>query len=427
MRGVRTTQHNGRTNKHGQVFSARHNDREGGFNAEHIDATRTANNWTWTRYKGAPSFESCEEVFYERHFTDGLTAKNARYEQNRHAERVQTLEQYRHAPRTCPEESIIQIGKAGESVDAETLLEAFNEEFKWEKKKFPQVAYLDVAVHIDEPNAAPHIHARRVWIAHDKEGREIVGQNAALREMGVSRPDPNKAESRYNNAKQTYTAACREHFQQICKEMGLSIEEEPKEPGQAGLSLAQLKADTAAARAAEAEERARIATAPAQNPQKPPRTPLFHPDRVIIDRSEYDALRALAGQAEQAKRDAEKAAKDRRAAERVREAAEKDRKAAERAREAAETARVSAEHDRERIFKEAREKAVEDARSEAARIISEAEEKARSLDLNLKIGELKIALNEYRRFESRHPEFFKQMRQEEKREKSHNRDKGISH
>lgn len=104
----------------------------------------------------------------------------------------------------------------------------------------------------------------------------------------------------------------------------------------------------------------------------------------------------------------------------MREAAEKDRKAAE-------AARVSAEHDRERIFKEAREKAVEDARSEAARIISEAEEKARSLDLNLKIGELKIALNEYRRFESRHPEFFKQMRQEEKREKSHSRDKGISH
>lgn len=420
MRGVRTTQHNGRTNKHGQVFSARHNDREGGFNAEHIDATRTANNWTWTRYKGAPSFESCEEVFYERHFADGLTAKNARYEQNRHAERVQTLEQYRHAPRTCPEESIIQIGKIGDSVDAETLLKAFNEEFKWEQKKFPQVAYLDVAVHIDEPNAAPHIHARRVWIAHDKEGREIVGQNGALREMGVSRPDPNKAESRYNNAKQTYTEQCRTHFQQICKEMGLFIEEEPREPGRSGLSLAQLKADTAAARAAEAEERARIATAPAQNPQKPPRTPLFHPDRITIDRSEYDALRALAGQAEQAKRDAEKAAKDRRAVKKMQEAAEKDRKAAE-------AARTSAERDRARIFEEARKKAVEDARSEAARIISEAEEKAHSVDLNLKIGELKIALSEYKRFESRHPEFFKQMRQEERREKSRSRDKGISH
>lgn len=416
---MRTTQHNGRVNKQGKAFKAQHNDRQG-FTAEHIDAARTANNWTWTRYKGAPSFESCEEVFYERHFTDGLAAKNARYEQNRHAERVQTLEHYRHAPRTCPEESIIQIGKIGDSVDAETLLKAFNEEFKWEQKKFPQVAYLDVAVHVDEPNAAPHIHARRVWIAHDKKGREIVGQNGALREMGVSRPDPNKAESRYNNAKQTYTEQCRTHFQQICKEMGLFIEEEPREPGRAGLSLAQLKADTAAARAAEAEERARIATAPAQNPQKPPRTPLFHPDRITIDRSEYDALRALAGQAEQAKRDAEKAAKNRRAAERIREAAEKDRKAAE-------AARTSAERDRTRIFEEAREKAVEDARSEAARIISEAEEKARSLDLNLKIGELKIALNEYRRFESRHPEFFKQMRQEEKREKSHNRDKGISH
>lgn len=426
MRAVRTTQHNGRVNKQGKAFKAQHNDRQG-FTAEHIDATRTAQNFEWTIYKNAPSFESCEEVFYEHHFTAGLVAKNTRYEAQRHTERIQTLEQYRHAPRTCPEESIIQIGKAGESVDAQTLVRAFDEQIKWESKHFPQVKYLDVAAHVDEPNAAPHIHARRVWIAHDKEGREIVGQNAALREMGVSRPDPTKAESRYNNAKQTYTAACREHFQQICKEMGLSIEEEPREPGRSGLSLAQLKADTAAARAAEAEERARIATAPAQNPQKPPRTPLFHPDRITIDRSEYDALRALAGQAEQAKRDAEKAAKDRRAAERIREAAEKDRKAAERAREAAEAARTSAERDRARIFEEAREKAVEDARSEAARIISAAEEKAHSLDLNLKIGELKIALSEYKRFESRHPEFFKQMRQEEKREKSHNRDKGISH
>lgn len=414
---MRTTQHNGRANAAGQAYEARHNDRDG-FAAEHIDATRSANNWTWMRYSDAENFEQCEEWYYRRHFADGLDVKNARYEAQRHPERVRTLNQIRRNPRTCPEEQITQIGRVGDTVDARTLWKAVVAEINWEQRRYPGVRYLDIALHQDEPGAAPHIHARRVWAGHDKDGNEIVGQGKALREMGVSRPHPNKPVDRYNNAKMTYTAECREHFQQICREMGLSIETEPREPGRSGLALAELKAETAAARADEAEERARVATAPAQSPQNPPRTPLFHPDRVTIDRSEYDALRALAGQAEQALQAAKTAARDRR---RIQQA----KAAAEAAQKAAEAARAEAEHGKNAVYAQARAEALQDARDEAARIINEARSKRFSLDTKLQLIRAQSGLNAYIQLESRHPEIFRQMRQEEEdhvvRHRSQNR------
>lgn len=71
-------------------------------------------------------------------------------------------------------------------------------------------------------------------------------QEGALREMGVQKPLPESVESRdrYNNRKMTYTRICREHLQELCREYGLDIETEPKEPSQTGRTLLTLKADT---------------------------------------------------------------------------------------------------------------------------------------------------------------------------------------
>lgn len=318
------------------------------------------------------------------------------------------------------------------------------------QKNNPRLAVVGIYLHMDE--ASPHLHIDYVPTAGGyKKG--IACRNSldrAMRQMGY------KSVSATENATKAWKDAQRAAFGEICRAHGLEVSPEtPTErrnltvpeykqlkddiadlsqdikqkdasyaelisAGETVLSNQREELHSIAARAAEAEERARIATAPALKAPGSPRSPLFHPDQVIIDREQYDALLRAAGQLVQAKKDAEKAAKERRAVKKMREAAEKDRKAAEQAREAA-------ERDRERIFEEAREKAIDDARSEAARIIADAEEKAHNLDLNLKIGELKIALSEYKRFESRHPEFFKQMRQEERREKSHNRDHSISH
>lgn len=130
--------------------------------------------------------------------------------------------------------------------DPDTLWTIIKAQLDWEKKTFPAVRVLDIALHVDEPDSAPHIHVSRVWIAHDKNGHQMQQQEGALREMGVQKPLPDSIESRdrYNNRKMTYTRACREHLQELCKEYGLDIETEPKEKSQTGRTLLKLKADT---------------------------------------------------------------------------------------------------------------------------------------------------------------------------------------
>ena len=48
--------------------------------------------------------------------------------------------------------------------------------------------------------------------------------------MGIERPDASQKEGRFNNAKMTYTAMCREHLEQLCagKGMGITIESKKK-------------------------------------------------------------------------------------------------------------------------------------------------------------------------------------------------------
>lgn len=399
---MRTTQHNGRVSASGGAFLAAHNDREG-FAADHIDSNKTADNRTWTCYKDLQGFEDTEQRFYRQHLQKGLDARNTRYTAQRHPERCQTLDELRRSPKGCPEEQITQIGKAGDTVDAATLWRAVVKEINWEQQRFPGVRYLDVALHVDEPGAAPHIHARRVWVAHDKDGNEIVGQGKTLREMGVERPHPDKPVDRYNNSKITYTAICREHFQQICREMGLEIETEPQQPGKAGLTLMQLKAKTAAETAARAEEQAKIATAAARKPAAPPKRAFLRRNKVVIDREEYDALRIAAGQRDVAAQDAAEAARERQ----EREKALYDAKTA---REAAEAAQSAAQ------------RALADARVHSREIIENAIDRRRTAD-KLTISRLENALKEYRQMEAAHPQQFREMRAEQQhsRNRSHTR------
>lgn len=399
---MRTTQHNGRVSASGGAFLAGHNDREG-FAADHIDSNKTANNRTWTCYKDLQGFEDAERRFYSQHLQKGLDARNDRYTAQRHPERCQTLDELRRSPKGCPEEQITQIGKVGETVDASTLWRAAIKEISWEQQHFPGVRYLDVVLHVDEPGAAPHIHARRVWVAHDKDGNEIIGQGKALREMGVERPRPDKPVDRYNNSKITYTAVCREHFQQICREMGLEIETEPQQPGKSGLTLMQLKARTAAEAAARAEEQAKIATAAARQPSAPPKRAFLRRNKVVIDREEYDALRAAAGQRDAATQDAAEAARERQ----EREKALHDAKAAQEAAEAAQNAAQQALA----------------AAQEQSREIVEGAIDRRRLEDKLTISRLEAALKEYRQMEAAHPQRFREMRAEQQhsRNRSHTR------
>lgn len=265
---MRATIHNGRTSTLG-AFTPKHNDRNFNINhAEHIDPERVKLNryWNWT---GNPetTFEAAEQAFYEKHIRKHLDAQNARYKAQRHAERVKSMDEYRRSPQTCPEEVILMIGKAGDTIPADMMARIIQEQINWEQKQFPGVKVLNVALHMDE-QGAPHIHERRAWVYTDKDGNFAISQNKSLEQMGVELPNPNKPRSRFNNRKMTFSRMCREHLLQICREHGLEIEEIPQEKSKSGRTLEDYQAGEAEKRAADAERRRQFSERAAESAEK---------------------------------------------------------------------------------------------------------------------------------------------------------------
>lgn len=256
----RTTLHNGRKNKQGQAYSPRHNDRKFDLDkAEHIEQERTKENIYWhylQKENPDMDFSTAEKTFYKDHFEEALSIRNSSYIQHGNKKQVKTLEEYMQEH--CPEETIWMIGNAEEMIPAKILHNIWTEQKMWMEVMFPQVTVLDWALHVDE-QGAPHIHERHVFIGHDKKGLEVVGQNKALAEMGISAPNPQKPTGRHNNAKMTYTAICRKHFQELCKLHGLDIEVQPRERSEMGLAQAEYKTRQEEKAAARAEMRMKAA------------------------------------------------------------------------------------------------------------------------------------------------------------------------
>lgn len=265
---MRATIHNGRTSHLG-AFTPKHNDRNFNINhAEHINPERVKLNryWNWT---GNPetTFEAAEIAFYEKHISAHLEAQNARYRAQRHAERAKTMDEYRRSPQTCPEEVILMIGKAGDTIPADMMARIIQEQINWEQKQFPGIKVLNVALHMDE-QGAPHIHERRAWVYTDRDGNLAISQNKSLEQMGVELPNPNKPRSRFNNRKMTFSRMCREHLLQICREHGLEIEEIPQEKSKSGRTLEDYQAGEAEKRAADAERRRQFSERAAESAEK---------------------------------------------------------------------------------------------------------------------------------------------------------------
>lgn len=249
----RTTLHNGRKNRQGQAYRASHNDRKFDLDkTEHIEQERTKENIYWhylQKENPDMDFSTAEKTFYKNHFEEALSIRNSSYIQHGNKKQVKTLEEYMQEH--CPEETIWMIGNAEDMIPAKILHNVWTEQKTWMEAMFPQVTVLDWALHVDE-QGAPHIHERHVFIGHDKRGLEVVGQNKALAEMGISAPNPQRPTGRHNNAKMTYTAICRQHFQELCKRHGLDIEVQPRERSEMGLTQAEYKTrqeEKAAARA----------------------------------------------------------------------------------------------------------------------------------------------------------------------------------
>ena len=237
---MRASRHNGRSGKHG-VYDVKHNDRDFDVaNSEHIDAERTKLNVYWDCYQGyclngdtserKMTFTGIEKAYYFEHYGDHVDAQNERNEKAGHAERNRTTDDVLINNKTCPEESILQLGNIDCSVTPDVLAKVVAEFFEeFEKRYGSHVHILDWALHLDE--ATPHVHVRQVYDALNKYGELCPQQEKALEELGFELPDPTKKRSRFNNRKMCFDAECRKLFLDIGQKNGVELEYEPEYGG----------------------------------------------------------------------------------------------------------------------------------------------------------------------------------------------------
>lgn len=246
-KAMRLTRHNGRAGKNG-VYNPKHNDRSFDVaNSEHIDAERVKNDIYWDCYNGfrnpdvgsqeedlADTFADVEQLYYRIHYQDHVDKQNERNEKARHPERNRTTDHIRLNKKTCPEETVYQIGTMEEHVTPEVLVPIITEHIAEIQKRFgSHVHVLDWALHDDEET--PHIHERHVFDCENEKGELFPQQEKALEALGFELPNPDKKPGRYNNRKMVFDEVCRALLFDICKAHGLTLEEEPVYGGRAYL------------------------------------------------------------------------------------------------------------------------------------------------------------------------------------------------
>ena len=235
---LKLTRHNGRAGAHG-TYNPKHNDRSFNLaNSEHIDPERAKGNIYWDCFHGfrsalappdpddlAATFSDVERQFYESRYSNFVESQNERNAKIRHTERNRSIPDLLSSRKTCPEETIYQLGTLDEHASAEDLLSVVTEFIEKFKAKYgDHVHVLDWALHLDE--STPHIHERHVFDCENKYGEVAPQQEKALEALGFDLPDPDKSLSRRNNRKISFDAACRKMLFEIAKRHGLELEEE---------------------------------------------------------------------------------------------------------------------------------------------------------------------------------------------------------
>ena len=237
---MRASRHNGRCGKHG-VYDVKHNDRDFDVtNSEHIDAERTKLNVYWDCYQGyclngatserKMTFSEIEKAYYFEHYGEHVDAQNERNEKGGHPERNRTTDDVLKNSKTCPEETVLQLGNIDCSVTPDVLAKVVAEFFEeFEKRYGSHVHILDWALHLDE--STPHVHVRQVYDALNQYGELCPQQEKALEELGFELPDPTKKKGRFNNRKISFDAECRKLFLDIGQKNGVELEYEPEYGG----------------------------------------------------------------------------------------------------------------------------------------------------------------------------------------------------
>ena len=186
----------------------------------------------------ASAVDFCQTVTknggYKLHYTNFTERQNERNAKIRHAERNRSPEDLLTSKKTCPEESIYQLGTLESHASPKELFQIATEFMDEFHERFGKhVHILDWALHLDE--GTPHIHERHVFDCENKYGEIAPQQEKALEALGFELPKPEKHLGRYNNCKIIFDAACRTMLFEIAKRHGLELDEVPEYGGQAYL------------------------------------------------------------------------------------------------------------------------------------------------------------------------------------------------
>lgn len=257
MAKMKATVRNGRTNSAGRVFNPNHNTRTETRNLEaHIDHNRTALNVNFKFFANG-NVEKCDSFDakefelsqYEIYFGDGQKAKNERYTKDGHPERCKTIKEVYEHPKTCPMETIFQLGNRQTEMSPEArkqimVASTFELIEKLRQKYGENFRLLDISLHNDESAGSEHIHARYVLSSRDKHGFTIVNQSQAFKQMGIDRPDTSKKEGKYNNPLMTFSEMLRSTFYDLCEKNGnIEIDREVKNPSQKHRDILEYKCE----------------------------------------------------------------------------------------------------------------------------------------------------------------------------------------
>lgn len=105
-----------------------------------------------------------EDTNYVEKYSDHVDGQNERNRKARHYDRVKTIDAILENNKTCPEETLLQLGNMDGAVSADVLAQVSAEYFEEFNRRYgSHVHILDWALHLDE--ATPHIHERHVFDA----------------------------------------------------------------------------------------------------------------------------------------------------------------------------------------------------------------------------------------------------------------------
>lgn len=220
--GMKATRHNGCAGKFG-AYNVKHNDRNFDVsNSEHIDVERAKENIYWDCYQGYSlpgmednrkyTFSEIEREFYYENYREFVEGQNQRNREVRHTDRHKTIDGILENTKTCPEETILQLGNLDKTVDASVFAKIAAEYFEEFQRRYGSYV---------------HIHERHVFDALNRYGEVCPQQEKALEELGFELPDLTKKKSKYNNRKMVFDAECRKLFLEISTRHGLDIDMEP--------------------------------------------------------------------------------------------------------------------------------------------------------------------------------------------------------